>query len=234
MATLPKASVVISELEAIATQVEESKGKSREVLVLAKLLDSFSTKLIENRSILVSVANAVDANVSTVATEISIWASRLSPTATITWNQEEVKAKLGMLDAMVQLTNLGQGDFLTPEQVEQVGTLKARLNSGAVKMPTGNGDRKAREAQPIIEGKPERVTLTCNAGNCVDNTYSKQKGNVATTPGNLRAAVKSHMANVHEIELDKTALQAFGKVISNVLDEGYAKDEFGGQTIAVA
>jgi len=180
-----------------------------------------STKLTDLKPLLEEQGASGD--IDKVATQLSEWAEVMAPNASVTWDKEEVDAKLQLLTALATL------NMLTEDEVAEVEDLKSALKQ----TKGGTGERAPRTPQPKIEGRPEKVSISANG-----EVFSVQSGNVANSAPNLKTAAAKFIERatatedgpgVVSAEDNKGLLAAAKEVVEN----GSVSETYEGITFAV-
>lgn len=214
---LPKASVIISELTQVEEQIEAVKQQGGEARSHRKALETMSSKLADLQPLLEE--QGASGNIGKTVADLAKWAEVMAPNASVTWNREEVNAKLQLLDA---LATLGQ---LTEVEGETVARLKVTLKASKV----GGGERAPRQAQPKIEGRPDKVSIAGPDG----TVFSVQSGNVANSAPNLKTAAVAFVRKATDAEVTAEDSKGLLAAAKEVVEGKSTSETYEGITFAV-
>lgn len=173
---------MLTELREIASQLEATKNVDRERKQFAALLTAMaSDKWLGKPEYQQALQETgVDEEAIEVVREtLQAWAEDLAPTADTTWKRTELDAKIDLLRSMAKLGMLEDDQAAELEQL--VPTLTAKRSGGV------RGERKPQET---IEGRATKVRIIDLSDG---SKVAEQKGNVATSPTNLRQAATRYL-----------------------------------------
>lgn len=183
---------MLTELRDIASQIEATKNVDRERKQFAALLTAVSARIGDEKNVAaLQEIGVTDSAIDIVITKLTEWGKDLAPRAETTWQRDEVEAKVQMLQAMSKLNMLDEAQ--TKELEELMPTITAKRG--------GSGVRGERTPQETIEGRAERVRIVDVSDG---SKVAEQKGNVATSPTNLRQAASRYLEKAKGLTVDKT------------------------------
>lgn len=174
---------MLTELREIASQLEATKNVDRERKQFAGLLSAMASDrwLGKPEYQQALQETGVDEEAIEVVMEtLQAWAEDLAPTADTTWKRTELDVKIDLLRSMAKLGMLEDDQAAELEQL--VPTLTAKR---------GGGVRGERKPQETIEGRATKVRIIDLSDG---SKVAEQKGNVATSPTNLRQAATRYLA----------------------------------------
>lgn len=196
---------MLTELRDIAQQLEATKNVDRERKQFAGLLEAMASERWLGNPAFADAFNeiGVDAElVNTVRDTLLEWAEDLAPLASTTFKRTELDAKIDLLRSMAKL------GMLEDEQAQELEAMVPVLTA-----KRGGGTRGERKPQEPIEGRPERVRIVDVSDG---SKVGEQKGNVATSPTNLRQAATRYLEKSKTLEVDKTMRDTILAAVSKV------------------
>lgn len=210
------AQVFIDELSAIADAYEAGSKVEAKDRQNKKALEAMLSKVNELSEQLLAFEDVEEQDIEYVKERLADWSALIAPQADVQWNREEVTAKTNVLKG---LETLG---VLSDEQKEALKGITESLKPRT----GGSGIRGERTPQQEIEGRPAFVAIIDADG----VQFSKQKGNVPTTAGNIKTRVLSYI----KTKTGEAASDEVGKAVlaaaKEVVEDGKPEATFAGFT----
>lgn len=207
---------LLDELAVIAEQNQAGKASSQEDRANKRALNLMADKVTTLSDQLIEMGVSKDTLNGTIDS-LTSWAEMILPSIEVTWDRETVEAKVKALQAFHTL------GYLTDEQFTQLETIREGL---AIRKSGGSGERAERIPQPVIEGRPAKVSITDEAG----VTFSTQKGNVSTTVANLKTRVGLYIKQKTGANMPDDVATAILATAKLVVEDGQPSASFGGFT----
>lgn len=209
---------ILSELEQIGEQLSAEVTTNREAVAFAKWLESTAVVKIKDACVAPWAEGTVSDGIAVVTESLAAWADRLRPeAASVTWDREDVKKKLALLDSLSSMTMLTEEQELSYKTVaDKLASVRRAGNRGSPQAP--------------IAGRPAKVRVSVDGEDGEPVVISEQVGNVQNSLGNIKAHTKKHLETALDRKADEAEMNGLNAAIRAVIYEGKATAAFGGFT----